>query len=34
MKKLCPQEVDVSTTPIRAHKTFGVLSPGVRVFDV
>jgi len=34
MKKLFPQEVDISTTPIRAHKPFGVSSFGVRVLDV
>jgi hypothetical protein len=33
MKKLCPQEVDVSTTPIGARKPFGFLSSGVRVLD-
>jgi hypothetical protein len=31
MQNLCPWEVDVSTTPIRAHKPFGVSSSGVRV---
>jgi hypothetical protein len=34
MKKLCPREVDVSTTTIGAHKPFGVSSSGVRVLDV
>jgi hypothetical protein len=34
MQKLRPREVDVSTTPIGAHKPFGVSSPGVRVLDV
>jgi hypothetical protein len=34
MKKLCHLEVDVSTTPIEAHKPFGVSSFGVRVLDV
>jgi hypothetical protein len=34
MQKLCPQEVDVLTTPIGAHKPFGVSSSGVRVLDV
>jgi hypothetical protein len=33
MKKLCPREVDVSTTPIRARKPFGVSYSGVRVVD-
>jgi hypothetical protein len=34
MQKLCPREVDVSTTPIGAHKPFGVSSSGrVRVLD-
>jgi hypothetical protein len=33
MQNLCPWEVDVSTTPIRAHKPFGVSSFGVRVLD-
>jgi hypothetical protein len=33
MKKLCPWEVDVSTTPIGAHKPFGFSSFGVRVLD-
>jgi hypothetical protein len=32
MQKLHPQEVDVSTTPIRAHKPFGFSYSGVRVF--
>jgi hypothetical protein len=31
MQKLHPREVDVSTTPIGAHKPFGVSSFGVRV---
>jgi hypothetical protein len=34
MKKLFPQEVDVSTNHIRAHKPFGISSSGVRVLDV
>jgi hypothetical protein len=34
IQKLCPREVDVSTTPIGAHKPFGVSSPGVRVLDI
>jgi hypothetical protein len=34
MQKLRRREVDVSTTPIGAHKPFGVSSPGVRVFNV
>jgi hypothetical protein len=34
MQKLHPREVDISTTPIRAHKPFGVSSLGVRVLDV
>jgi hypothetical protein len=34
MKNLHPQEVDVSTTPIRAHKNFGISSHGVRVLDI
>jgi hypothetical protein len=33
MQKLRPREVDVSTTPIGAHKPFGVSSSGVRVLD-
>jgi hypothetical protein len=33
MQKLHPQEVDVSTTPIRARKPFGISSSGVRVLD-
>jgi hypothetical protein len=33
MQKLRPWEVDVSTTPIGAHKPFGVSSFGVRVLD-
>jgi hypothetical protein len=33
MKKLCPREVDVSTTPIGAHKPFGFSSFRVRVLD-
>jgi hypothetical protein len=33
MQKLCPWEVDVSTTPIVAHKPFGFSSSGVRVLD-
>jgi hypothetical protein len=34
MQRLCPQEVDVSTTPVEAHKPFGVSFIGVRVLDV
>jgi hypothetical protein len=33
MQKLHPREVDVSTTPIRALKPFGVSSSWVRVLD-
>jgi hypothetical protein len=33
MQKLLPREVDISTTPIEAHKHFGVSSFGVRVLD-
>jgi hypothetical protein len=33
MQKLCPWEVDVSTTPIEAHKPFGFSSSEVRVLD-
>jgi hypothetical protein len=33
MQKLRPWEVDVSTTPIGAHKPFGFSSFGVRVLD-
>jgi hypothetical protein len=33
MQKLRPREVDVSTTPIGAHKPFGFSSSGVRVLD-
>jgi hypothetical protein len=33
MPKLCPREVDVSNTPIKARKNFGVSSSGVRVLD-
>jgi hypothetical protein len=33
MQKLFPWEVDVSTTPIGAHKPFGVSSSRVRVLD-
>jgi hypothetical protein len=33
MQKLPPREVDVSTTPIGAHKPFGFSSFGVRVLD-
>jgi hypothetical protein len=33
MKKLCPQEVDVYTTPIGAHKPFGFSSSEVKVLD-
>jgi hypothetical protein len=31
--KVTPLEVDVSTTPIGAHKPFGFSSSGVRVLD-
>jgi hypothetical protein len=33
MQKLHPRKVDISTTPIGAHKPFGVSSSGVRVLD-
>jgi hypothetical protein len=33
MKKLRPQEVDISTTPIGACKPFDFSSSGVRVLD-
>jgi hypothetical protein len=33
MQKLRPWEVDVSITPIGAHKPFGFSSSGVRVLD-
>jgi hypothetical protein len=33
MQKLRPREVDVSTTPIGAHKPFGFSSSRVRVLD-
>jgi hypothetical protein len=33
IQKLRPSEVDVSTTPIGAHKPFGFSSSGVRVLD-
>jgi hypothetical protein len=33
MQKLHPWEVDVSTTPIGAHKPFGFSSSRVRVLD-
>jgi hypothetical protein len=33
MQKLRPWEIDVPTTPIGAHKTFGISSFGVRVLD-
>jgi hypothetical protein len=33
MQNLHPQEVDVLTTPIGAHKPFGFSSFGVRVLD-
>jgi hypothetical protein len=33
MQKLHPWEVDISTTPIGAHKPFGFSSSGVRVLD-
>jgi hypothetical protein len=33
MQKLRPREVDVSTTPIGAHKPFGLSSSRVRVLD-
>jgi hypothetical protein len=29
MQKLCPREVDISTTPIGAHKPFGISSSGL-----
>jgi hypothetical protein len=34
MQNLRPQGVGISTTPIGAHKSFGVSSPRVRVLDV
>jgi hypothetical protein len=34
MKKLYPMEFDVSTTPIGAHKPFGISSSGVSFLDV
>jgi hypothetical protein len=34
VQKLRRREVDVSTTPIGAHKPFGVSSYEVRVLDV
>jgi hypothetical protein len=34
MQNLLPREVDVSTTPIGAHKPFHISSSGVRVLDV
>jgi hypothetical protein len=34
MQKLRPREVDISTTPIGAHKPFGFSSSGVRVLDL
>jgi hypothetical protein len=34
MKNLCPQEVDVSTTPIGAHKPFGFSSSGFDPFEI
>jgi hypothetical protein len=34
MQKLHPREVDISTTPIGAHKPFGVSSLGVWISDV
>jgi hypothetical protein len=33
MQKLCPRKFGVSTTPIGAHKPFGISSFGVRVLD-
>ena len=33
MQNLLVREVDVSTTPIGAHKPFGFSSSGVRVLD-
>jgi hypothetical protein len=33
MRNLRPWKVDVSTTPIEAHKHFGISSPEVRVFS-
>jgi len=34
LQNLHPHEVGLSTTPIGAHKPFGVSSPGVIVLDV
>jgi hypothetical protein len=34
MKKLCPQEVDTSTSLLRAHIHFSKSSPRVRVLDI
>jgi hypothetical protein len=34
MKNVCPREVDVSTTPMGAHKPFGVSYSEIRVLDV
>jgi len=34
MQNLHPREVDVSTTPIEAHKPFGISSFGLKVLDV
>jgi hypothetical protein len=34
MQKFLPQEVDVSTNHIEAHKPFGISSSGVRVLNV
>jgi hypothetical protein len=34
MQNLHPLEVNVSTSPIGVHKSFGISSPQVRVLDV
>jgi hypothetical protein len=34
MQNLCPQEVDISTNNIRAHKPLGISSSRVRFLDV
>jgi len=34
MQKLCPREVDISTTPIETQTPFGVSSSKVMVLDV
>jgi len=34
MQKLHPRKFDMSTTPVGAHKPFGVSSSRVRVLDV